>query len=89
MCLFRFWRLGGGIVGQYQDMAATMGTVINVLILAPLALGGFLVLVTLVRAVFTDRSTRSVIEKPRYFTAGEERNRVRAKLMEQEMDYRK
>ena len=70
-------------------MATTMGAVINALILAPLALGGFLVLVTLLRAVFTDRSRRSVIEKPRYFTSTDERNRVRAKLMEQEMNYRK
>ena len=70
-------------------MATTMEAVINGLILAPLALGGILVLVTLARAVFTDRSTRSVIEKPRYFTASEERNRVRAKLIEQELDCRK
>lgn len=70
-------------------MATTMGAVINGLILAPLALGGFLVVVTLVRAIFTDRSSRSVVEKPRYFAAGNERNRARAKLMEQEMNYRK
>ena len=70
-------------------MATTMEAVINGLILAPLALGGILVLVTLARAVFTDRSTRSIIEKPRYFTASEERNRVRAKLIEQELDCRK
>ncbi len=69
-------------------MATTMGAVINALILAPLALGGFLVLVTLLRAVFTDRASRSVIEKPRYFTSTDERNRVRAKLMEQEASSR-
>jgi len=76
-------------VDQFRDMATTMEAVINGLILAPLALGGILVLVTLARAVFTDRSTRSIIEKPRYFTASEERNRVRAKLIEQELDCRK